>query len=169
MLLNIIIPEISKIIINNEKSMIEINERYEFENECNQVIEKSILNYKDYYSNYIKNNKKILDYNIKSILQETSNLEILSHNYPLIKYFNVVNYPNYQKFLDEFNLIQNHNIKYPVITNYLIAFQKEEQKKFLESFHLINPFITYLLNKYSNKITREEAKKRKIINEIKKQ
>ncbi len=149
-----------------KESIIEINERYEFENECNQVIEKSILNYKYYYSNYIKNNKKILEYNIKSILQEKSNLEILSHNYPLIKNFNVVNYPNYQKFLDEFNLIQNHNIKYPVITNYLIAFQKEEQKKFLESFHLINPFITYLLNKYSNKITREEAKKRKIINEI---
>ncbi len=71
--LNMIIPEISKIIINNEKSMINKNERYEFENECNQVIEKSILNYKDYYSNYIKNNKKILDYNIKSIIQETSN------------------------------------------------------------------------------------------------
>ena len=35
--------------------------------ECNQVIEKSILNYKDYYSNYIKNNKKIIEYNIKSI------------------------------------------------------------------------------------------------------
>ena len=77
-----------------KESIIEINERYEFENECNQVIEKPILNYKDYYSNYIKNNKKILDYNIKSILQEISNLEILSHNYPLIKYFNVVNYHN---------------------------------------------------------------------------
>ena len=154
-------PRNFQIIINKEKRMIEKNERYEFENECNQVIEKSILNYKDNYSNYIKNNKKILDYNIKSILQETSNLEILSHNYPLIKYFNVVNYPNYQKFLDEFNLNQNYNIKYPFITNYLIAFQKEEQKKFLESFHLINPFITYLFNKYSNKITREEAKKKK--------
>ncbi len=40
--------------------MINKNERYEFENECNQVIEKYILNYKDYYYYYINNNKKFL-------------------------------------------------------------------------------------------------------------
>ena len=75
--LNMIIPELSKIIITNQKSMNNVNERNEFEILCNQVIENAILNYKNYYSTYINNNKEILeieDNNIKSILQETSDI-----------------------------------------------------------------------------------------------
>ncbi len=168
--INMIIPEISKIIFDNDKTMTNPDERFAFEDLFNQVIEKAILNYQDYYIIYIKNNKEILemkDDNIKSILQETSDLTSLSPKiYPLINYFTATNYPIYKKFLDQFSLIPNFEIQYPVISNYLNI--QTENKKFLKSFHKINPFVTYMLDKYSNKISREEAKKIKIKEELEK-
>ena len=59
--LNMIIPELSKIISENDKNMYNPNERNEFENLCNQVIENAILNYNNYYKIYIQNNKEILE------------------------------------------------------------------------------------------------------------
>ena len=168
--LNMIISELSKIISENNKNMNNPNERNEFENLCDRVIENAILNYNNYYTIYIKNNKEILeieDETIKSILEETSDLNDLSkESYPLINYFYAANYPNYEKFLDQFNLIPNSNNQYPVITNYLNFTLKDEQIEFLENFELINPFVTYMIEKYSNKISREEAKKKLIKNEI---
>ena len=168
--INMIIPEISKIIFDNDKTMTNPDERFAFEDLFNQVIENAILNYQDYYIIYIKNNKEILemkDDNIKSILQETSDLTSLSPKiYPLINYFTATNYPNYEKFLDQLSLVPNFEIQYPVISNYLNI--QTENIKFLMSFHKINPFVTYMLDKYSNKISREEAKKIKIKEELEK-
>ena len=168
--INMIIPEISKIIFDNDKTMTNPDERFAFEELFNQVIENAILNYQDYYIIYIKNNKEILemkDDNIKSILQETSDLTSLSPKiYPLINYFTATNYPNYEKFLDQLSLVPNFEIQYPVISNYLNI--QTENIKFLMSFHKINPFVTYMLDKYSNKISREEAKKIKIKEELEK-
>ena len=168
--INMIIPEISKIIFDNDKTMNNPDERFAFEDLFNQVIENAILNYQDYYIIYIKNNKEILemkDDNIKSILQETSDLTSLSPKiYPLINYFTATNYPNYEKFLDQLSLVPNFEIQYPVISNYLNI--QTENIKFLMSFHKINPFVTYMLDKYSNKISREEAKKIKIKEELEK-
>jgi hypothetical protein len=165
-----IIPELSKIISDNNKNMNNVNERNEFENLCNQVIENAILNYNNYYKIYIQNNKEILeikDETIKSILEETSNLNNLSkESYPLINYFYAADYPNYEKFLDQFSLIPNHDNQYPVLTNYLNSSQNDEPMKFLENFELINPFVNYMIDKYSNKISREEAKKKLIKNEL---
>ena len=168
--LNMIIPKISEIIFENDKGMINENERFEFENKFNEVIENSILNYKDYYEDYIKNNKEILeieDDTIKSILQETSDINNLSpKNFPLINYFYATNYPNYEKFWEQFSSIPKVDIEYPVISKYLYTSQDIEGIKFLENFHLINPFVTFMLDKYSNKISREEAKKRTIKGEL---
>ena len=166
--LNMIIPKISEIIFENDKGLINENERFEFENKFNEVIENSILNYKDYYEDYIKNNKEILeieDDTIKSILQETSDINNLSpENFPLINYFYTTNYPNYEKFWEQFSSIPKVDIEYPVISKYFS--QDINDIKFLENFHLINPFVTFMLDKYSNKISREEAKKRTIKGEL---
>ena len=160
-----IIPEITKIMIDNNRNMDNNNEREEFENIINQIIENGILNYKNYYSEYIENNKEILeleDVSIKSILQETSNISNLPQKeFPLIKYFYVTNYPSYQLFLNQFNSIPSSIIKYPVLANYL-NFHEDESIEFLQNIKYINPFINYMLIKYANKITREEAKRIKI-------
>ena len=167
--LNMIIPELTDIILENEKEMKNNNERLEFENSCNQVVEQSLLNYKKYYDTYIKNNKEILevgDISMKSILQETSDINNLPEkDFPLIKYFFAANYPNYELFSEKFDLIQNAMIQYPVLTNYLNA-RQSGSIDLLQNINNINPFINYVLDKYSNKITREEAKQKKIKDEL---
>jgi len=169
--LNMVIPKLSQFIKNYDKSMIDPNERNEFELLCNQIIDESIEQYKNYFKTYIKNNKEILkidDDTIKSILQETSNLSNLSTKaYPLIQYFNVVQYPTTTEFTEQFNLISDRVNKFPVITTYLNTLEDKESIEFLENFQFINPFVNYMLEKYNNKISREEAKKIKIKDELK--
>ena len=164
-----VIPELSKLIFTSQKSMNNPNERNEFEILCIKIIENKILNYKKYYIIYINNNKEILeiqDNNIKSILQETSeNNNLTEIEFPLIKYFYASNYPNYKNFIEEFNMIPNNFKQYPVPTNYLNAC-KDKSIEFLENFKYINPFVRYTLEKYSNKILRDEAKTILIKNEI---
>jgi hypothetical protein len=168
--LNMIMPEIYHVITENTKEMNTPKERNDFEQLCNGIIENAILNYKNYYDIYIRNNQQILeikDETIKSILQETSDINNLpSEIYPLINYFNAANYPSNEMFYNQFMSIPNPIEQYPVITNYLNACQNEENIKFLENFHLINPFVTYMLEKYNNKISRKDAKEKKIKDEL---
>ena len=162
-----IIPELSEIIISNQNPMNTPNERNDFEILCNKVIEKAILNYKNYSQIYIDNNKKILeieDNNIKSILQEATNINNLSgEDFPLVNYFYTSKYPNYEIFLKEFSLVSKS--QYPVLNNYLNACN-DKSFEFLKNFEYINPFVKYTLKKYSNKISREQAKKIIIKNEL---
>jgi len=168
--INMIFPELAKIINNNDKSMKDPNERNQFEDSCNQVIEEAISNYKNYYKIYIENNKDILkieDITIKPILQETSDINNLpKEDFPLIKYFYATSYPNYEKFYEQLTSKPNFKNLYPVIDNYLNASQDEHTKLFLENCELINPFVNYTIDKYSNKISREDAKKIKIKDEL---
>ena len=55
--------------------------------------------------------------------------------------------------------------KYPVLINYINAIQ-DKSVNILQYFNNINPFVNYVLEKYSNKISREEAKKIKIKDEL---
>lgn len=162
-----IIPELSGIIISNQNPMSTPNERNDFEILCDKVIEKAILNYKNYSQIYIDNNKKILeieDNNIKSILQEATNINNLSgEDFPLINYFYTSKYPNYEIFLKEFSLVSKS--QYPVLNNYLNACN-DKSFEFLKNFEYINPFVKYTLKKYSNKISREQSKKIIIKNEL---
>ena len=165
--LNSIFPKIIKLLNENSKEMKNALERSEFEDLFNQMIEISIEEYKNYETLYIKNNNEILEIKndtIKSILEETSNVNALSSTiFPLMKYFYVTNYPSYEKFSEQFKSIQKN---YPVINNYL--YFPKEKIQFLKNFDLINPFVVYMMNKYSNKILREDAKKKIIKDELKK-
>ena len=160
--LNMIFPELSKLIIENEIAMNNNEEREKFEKLCNNIIINAIANYNNYYTIYKKNNNEILsikDDSMKSILGENSDINNLSElDYPLYKYFRVSNYPNYLLFEEQFDLISDGEIKYPVLTNYIKA-KEEGTIELLQNLNYINPFINYVLNKYSNKITRAEAKK----------
>ncbi|KAG4089111.1 hypothetical protein H8356DRAFT_1007620 [Neocallimastix lanati (nom. inval.)] len=171
--LNLIIPKIYPVLIENDKTLQTSNERNEFEMKCNTIIEDIIENYRKNNEIYIENNKKILeikDDTIKSIIQETSNLNTLSSNknYPLINYFTVANYPSEDDFNKQFKLIPNRNDIYPVTTRF-INYREDKDKiinDIFEIFRLINPFITYVLDKYNNKISRMDAKKILIKDEL---
>ena len=171
--LNLIFPEIAKIILENNSSLQRPEERDEFENKCNNVIENAIRNYKINSNTFIENNKKILDIKditIKSIVQETSDLNNLSQMplYPLINYFIVTKYPEEDSFYEQFEAIPNSTSKYPVMTAYLTAIQNKDNdiNDISEIFTLINPFIIYVLEKYNNKISRKDAKNIKIMDEL---
>jgi len=171
--LNSIMPEITDLISKNEFSLIHSKDREYFENQCNQVVEKAIVNYSNYYRMYMKNNQGILEINddtIKAILQETSNIENLPQSsYPLIQYFYVATYPNYIEFEEQFDELEDSLKHYPVLTNYLKATSiKKEEIEFLKNFCRINPLITYALEKYSNEISRAQAKETLIKDELEK-
>eukprot|EP00833_Pecoramyces_ruminatium_P010610 jgi/Orpsp1_1/1184642/evm.model.c7180000090364.1 len=171
--LNMIILDLSKLISENRLEMKTPKERDNFENLCNQKVENAIKNYNNYYLQYINNNNEILKINddtMKSIIEETSDINKLSKiKYLLIKYFYAADYPSYEKFYNQFNAIPDYSNQYPVISNYLnVIIEKREKLEFLESFHYINPLVVYAIEKYSNKISRVNAKKIKIKDELEK-
>ena len=167
--LNMIMPELSKVIIENKYIMNNNDEREKFEGLCNNIIIKSISKYNNYdktYTEYINKMKEIKDISIKSIIEEKRDINNLpEYNYPLMKYFHASNYPDDLLMHETFGLIMDSQIKYPVLTNYVKA-ELDESIQLLQNLNDINPFVNCVLNKYSNKITREEAKKRKIREEL---
>ena len=173
--LNMVIPEISYLILNNEFRIENADERDIFERKCNKIIESALinLNFNNYNQQYIANSNEILNLNddtIKCILEESSNINELPKNeYPLIKYFYASDYSTFDMFFDKFNLLPDKYSKYPILSTYVdYLMEKQHKLKILESFNLINPLILYVLQKYSNKILRNEAKKTKIRDELKK-
>lgn len=88
----------------------------------NGLIKKKIANFY-FFLKYSNNNKEILeieDITIRPILQETSDINNLSkEDFPLIQYFYVTSYPNYEKFYEQLTSIPNFQNQYPVIDYYL--------------------------------------------------
>ncbi|KAG4101336.1 hypothetical protein H8356DRAFT_1656684 [Neocallimastix lanati (nom. inval.)] len=162
--LNSIIPELAQLIIENDKNCHDPIERENFESLCDRIIETSISNYESNFKTYVEYNTMMLqnkENTMKSILEETCSLRELPQKfYPLISYFMVVDYPTNENFDEFFKSVPGRKEKYPMITNYLSAFNSTEGNplEFNETFEKINPLITYAVTKYKNKISRKEAK-----------
>ena len=77
----------------------------------------------------------------------------------------VPNYPSRKKLHDKINLIPKNNQKYPILVNLL---NDEGEVECLQNLGKINPFLNSMLQIYSYKITRDEAKELKIGEELKK-
>ena len=154
--LNIIFEKLSNI-INNSNNFEESKLRIKFEDEINKLIEETIKNYNNLYEKYIKINNETLKINnnsIKSILQETIDPRKLDQNiYPYIRYFTVPKYPNENDFWEAIKLTDQEKIS--VINAYKNNYYDIQK---LQNILLMNPFENYALMKYSNKITRKEAK-----------
>ncbi|ORX42558.1 hypothetical protein BCR36DRAFT_587134 [Piromyces finnis] len=173
--LNMIIPKIAHLILNNDMKMVTAEERNQFEKKCNEIIESALLetNFNNFYQQSIKDRNAILNYDdftIKCILEEISDIERLPNNeFPLIRYFFAINYSTYDTFYNLFKDISDKEHKYPILTTYFkYTIENPDKIKILESFQFINPFVVYVLEKYSNKLTRNEAKQSSIKNELEK-
>ena len=155
--LNIIFGKLSTI-INNSNNFEKSELRKQFEDKINQLIEDNIKNYKISYDKYIRINNVILKNNnnsIKSILQEIIDPRILDQNiYPFIRYFTVPKYPNEKDFWEAIKLADQNTVS--VINAYKNNYFNNQK---LQNILLMNPFENYALMKYSNNITRKEAKK----------
>ena len=137
-------------------------ERKTFETSFTKFITSSLSRYNEYQQNYINKNAELLKTTTKSLrglIQETVPPdEILS--YPYMKYLIVPKYPDCQSIVDILN--SEGNNKYPITSNYL----NNDEIILLEHLKYLNPLAKLLINKYSYKISREEAKQKSIIEEL---
>ena len=77
----------------------------------------------------------------------------------------ISNYPSKQELKEVINLVPEHNKKYPILMNLL---NDEGNVEALQNLAKINPFINSMIDYYSYRIKREDAKKVTIKDELRK-
>ena len=164
--MNLIIPKLN--ILISECSLFEnVDLRKNFENKVNELIEEKIKEYGEYYKKYTEENNILMQLettSMKSIHHENISPDFYDEkDYPYIKYFMITTYPTRENIKKELDSIIDSEKKYPVITNYL---KEDENVLLLPNLIEINPFINYMINNYSYKITRDKAKQLTIGNEL---
>ena len=151
--------------IENYKDLLEVEKEIEniIENNISENIQKindkEFTKYQSFCTFYIKNKDIYRDKGhklINSIIKENYYPEIYNEkDYPYYRSFLYSDYPDETFFRNKFEEIDNE--KYPVIGLYL---NREKQKKGLsKEFIYYNFVIKSLLDQYSFKISRNEAKK----------
>ena len=104
---------------------------------------------------------KVDNYDIKSIVTEIIPITEKSHpeeEYPMLKYFNLTRY----KTIEDFIRLMDKNENYPLINQMLLDKPENYKMKYLFNF---NEFINYMIEQYSFKISRDDAKVRILKNE----
>ena len=166
--MNIIFIKIANL-IKNIGDMSTIEKRTEFEILFNNCI-NDIINNKEEYE---KEEKIYKEYNEKIKGSDAQSLvEIISENYsPFENIYSEEEYPNLGLFLLskypsisdlEINLgkIKDYSQKYCLLNQVLIC---DEEFKSIENIVNINKLVELLYNKYNNKISRDEAKNKKLL------
>ena len=164
--MNLIFTKLSKLLKNCEYLQT-IEERNNFEDKIENIIKESLNEYDSYKVQYIKKNYKQAQLdknNIKIIINELVPVEEYSEKeYPFFKYFMTTKYQNKNSFLSQIEKInlKTFKSKYPLISQLLADNDNIKKLKYLPD---INEFSNFIIDYYSNKITREEAKN-KILDE----
>ena len=166
--MNITFIKISNFIKNIE-DMSTIEKRQEFETLINNCI-NDLVNNKEEYE---KEEKKYRDYNEKIKRSDAQSLvEIISENYsPFENIYSEEDYPNLGLFLlskyrsisdlkTSLGKIKDYSKKYFLLNQVLIC---DEEFKLIENIININKLDKLLYNKFNNKISRDEAKNKKIL------
>jgi hypothetical protein len=164
--MNLIFTKLSKL-LKNCGYLQTIEERNNFEDKIENIIKECINEYDSYKVQYIKKNYKQAQLdknNIKIIINELVPVEEYSEKeYPFFKYFMTTKYQNKNSFLSQIEKINHKTFKskYPLISQLLADNDNIKKLKYLPD---INEFSNFIIDYYSNKITREEAKN-KILDE----
>ena len=169
--MNLIFNEISNV-ISNCKIMKNGSDLIKFEIHFENIIQSSIKNYPEFYEKYIKFNKEcntLKEEDIKVITKEIFPPLINIYpedEYPLLKYFMYTEYK--MNFIKAFEQEEDYMEKYPLLykyINYKNQSKKDKKENGIECLkHLpeFNRYINSLLETYSYRITRDEAKHIKI-------
>ena len=171
--LNIIFDKLIEF-IKNLKSVDTEDKLLNFEKEVDKYImsliskKEDIIKIKEVYENL---NNELNTFEAKSIIEIISgnhDPSIYDHNlYPDIQYYSVSNIQNYNTFVNTFNSSNENENKYPLI-NLLIKRNEDITLNAInmKSLENINKLTNILLNVYSYKIKRDDAKKKSLKNEI---
>ena len=153
--------------LKNCKSINSTEKRDTFEEEIENILKISYKEYETYDKKYMEFNEEftcIDKYHMKSLMLENYDINCYDkERYPFYKYFFMTAYPSVQDFINELKKIPEYEKKYPLLTTYIGVDNKI--KEFFKCFSEFNEFCNYLINKYSYKISREEASKRRICEE----
>jgi hypothetical protein len=161
--MNMIFKKLSNL-IKECKYITETEEREKFENIVEKLIEECINNYEDYSKTYTTENQNQLNLNnfdnktiITQIVEPTEAI-YPENDFPMLKYFILTKYKTKEDF--EKHMISKE--KYPLINQLLSRNPDIYKLKYLMPF---NEFINYMVDYYSFKISRDDAKKRVLANE----
>ena len=166
--MNIIFIKLSNL-IKNIGDMVTLEKRQEFEILINNCINELINNIEEYE----KEEKKYKEFNEKIKGSDAQSLvEIISENYsPFENIYNEEDFPNLGLFLlsnypdlSELELslgkIKDSSQKYCLLNQIFIC---SDELKLIENVININTLVNLLYTKYNNKINREEAKNKKLL------
>ena len=160
--MNMIFKKLSKL-IKECKCMKTNDERENFEKQVDDLITECIKGYPTYFTKYNSENQKQLDLDIHSLKTYVSELvppikEIYPEKeFPFFKYFI---YTTYKTEEDMIRRMDNKD-KYPLL-NQLITGNPMVYK--LSSLPAFNDFTNYMVDHYSFKISREDARKKALEN-----
>ena len=164
--LNFIFDKISKL-LKKCPEIYTIEERNKFEDSIEKILEEAYKEYENYSNIYLNLNLKLhnLDKeNLKSIILELYNPEDYpEEKYPFLKFFMITKYQSEEGFIKEIKKISNYNKLYPLITSYINP--ENDKIKYLKELPKYNKFINLMINKYSYRISRNEAHDKKIYEE----
>ena len=139
-----------------------LNDIIKFEKQVEELITQNVIKYPEYSKKYKKSEIQLRhDKNIKILITELIpfNLEKFPENdFPLLKYFHYTEYKNIDDLLKK----MNNKKLYPLINQFIINNEDTKKLKYLSAF---NEFTNYMINYYSFRIPREEARNKSLINE----
>ena len=171
--MNMIFEKLSES-INNLKSVDTEQKLYAFEKQINDYIMEIISkkeNIEKLKKDYDKMNNELVSFNpqsIKEIVLANYEPSIYDQNkYPDIQYYSISNIQDFDTFVNKFNSSKENENKYSLI-NMLINKDEEiiQNGLKLKSLENINKLTNLLRNIYSYKISREDAKKKILKNEL---
>ena len=156
--LNMIFKDLSKLLKSYKITKNDLD-RENFEIQVEDLIKKTLEKYPEYSKIYIEENKKQSDSDIKSLktlvteLIHPSSDSYSEKEYPMFKYFNYAKYKSEEDMMKK----MNNKKKYPLISQFLKGIEDLEKLEYLPAF---NRFTNYMVDYYSFKISREDARTR---------
>ena len=151
------------IVIKNCNYFKDSNSRNMFEKEIEILVNKCLSEYNNYSSKYQKENETLLEldnYSMKAIINEltTTTEDVYTpEEFPLFKYFILTKYSTRDEFIKRLGPSNVYSLKYPLLYKYLLDNSDTKKLKYLPDF---NEFTNYMVEKYSFRISRDEAKKK---------
>ena len=164
--MNLIFKRLSEL-IKKCKLITKEKELNEFEEKVEKLIETCINEYPDYSEKYLEINKQLLPLKAKNIRTIISELEppieeiYPFEEYPFLKYFTYTEYRTLDNLIKELGPEEDYKYIHPLLFKYLSEYcNNDSDVKKLKFFPGFNNFANMMIDHYSFKISREDAKNR---------
>ena len=165
--MNLIFKRVSNLIKNCEY-FIDIYQRNNFEDKIVNVIDECLNEYKDYSTKFINENQLLLQLDNKGLKSTICELSPPTEDiyppeeYPLFNYFVLTKYCSVEDLKKKLGPENVYAMKYPLLFQYLKDNPDIIKMKYLPAYNL---FTNYMVDYYSFRISRDDAKNRTLKNE----